>query len=176
MPKIIDHDKHRETLARNAAPLFSKYGYSGLGMRKIAEELGLSKSALYHYFPNKQALFHASTAAVMRFENPATAPNGDPIDALLQTLKEMEPEFPQEMTLVFDYLRGKTATEISQDSTMQLANARYTSLVKAVTGEKDAANAICLILGVLLMRYFDGGKTSFDIIEMHLHQKISRPE
>ena len=34
-------------------------------MRGVAQHLGVSKSALYHYFPTKEALFLACTQQVM---------------------------------------------------------------------------------------------------------------
>jgi predicted transcriptional regulator len=59
MPKNVDHDAYRLELAQKAARLFSKQGFAGLGMRSIAKELGISKSALNHYFPTKKGLLLA---------------------------------------------------------------------------------------------------------------------
>jgi AcrR family transcriptional regulator len=39
--------------------LFIQHGYHGLSMRAIAEEIGVSKAALYYHFEDKQALFLA---------------------------------------------------------------------------------------------------------------------
>lgn len=44
------------TVARR---LFIQHGYHGLSMRTIAEEVGVSKAALYYYYEDKQALFLA---------------------------------------------------------------------------------------------------------------------
>ena len=57
MPKIIDRDAYRAELAGKAIAVFTEHGYNGLGMRGIAEAIGVSKSALYHYFPTKKDLF-----------------------------------------------------------------------------------------------------------------------
>ena len=65
MPKIVDHDAYRRELVEKATQLFSGHGFSGLGMRQIANELGISKSALYHYFPSKELLFSACTEYVV---------------------------------------------------------------------------------------------------------------
>ncbi len=43
----------------NALPLFSDHGYSGVSMRAIAAAAGLTIGTLYHYFPNKEALYLA---------------------------------------------------------------------------------------------------------------------
>lgn len=39
--------------------LFIQHGYHGLSMRAIAEEVGVSKAALYYHFQDKQELFLA---------------------------------------------------------------------------------------------------------------------
>lgn len=59
MPKIIDHEVRRaEILDASLAP-FSQFGFSGISMRHLATELGVSTGLLYHYFPNKSALFES---------------------------------------------------------------------------------------------------------------------
>jgi AcrR family transcriptional regulator len=59
MPRIIDHDARRRQILNDSLILFSEQGYSGLGMRHLAKSLGVSTGTLYHYFPNKPALFEA---------------------------------------------------------------------------------------------------------------------
>ena len=65
MPKIVDHDAYREELVAQAVKYFSDHGYAGASMRKIADHLGVSKSAIYHYFPSKADLFLACTKHMM---------------------------------------------------------------------------------------------------------------
>ena len=38
---------------------FIRYGYYGTSTRKIAEEAGISSGLMFHYFPNKLALYEA---------------------------------------------------------------------------------------------------------------------
>jgi len=174
MPKKVNHEQYRLELAQNAIRLFSEYGYTGLGMRKIAAELGISKSALYYYFPSKQALFHTCTDLATRFDGnledlpPDT--EQDPstevkINSLVNIIRNLEPDFPKEMSLLLDYLRGNSKEEIANDPTMKLANQRYEMLVKQFVEEKDSKPVLCLLMGTLLMRFFDGGHTSLDEIE-----------
>ena len=114
MPKIVDHDAHSQDLARRAAEYFSHHGYAGSSMRKIAAHLGLSKSALYHYFPTKEALFLACTHQVMgTFASLAIAPDATEAQKLAQLTDLLRPSFAREMALIFDYLRGKSAEEIA---------------------------------------------------------------
>jgi len=170
MPKKIDHDSYRLELAQKTALLFSEYGYTGLGMRRIAEELGISKSALYYYFPSKKELFHACTDLVTQFDKAdlttkTDSSNEDKIRSLVKVVKELEPTFPQELSLLLDYLRGRSAQDIANDPTMNLANKRYDALVEQFVDKKESKPVLCLLMGALLLRFFDGATTDFDEIE-----------
>lgn len=57
MPKIVDHELYRKELLNQCFDLFAEKGYSAITTRQIAESLGVSTGTLYHYFPNKKALF-----------------------------------------------------------------------------------------------------------------------
>jgi AcrR family transcriptional regulator len=49
----------RNTILDKAKCLFIKHGYHGLSVREIAEEVGVSKAALYYHFKDKEELFIA---------------------------------------------------------------------------------------------------------------------
>jgi AcrR family transcriptional regulator len=50
----------KTTILDRSIPLFAAKGYSGVSMRDIAKTVGISSAALYHHFPNKQALYLAA--------------------------------------------------------------------------------------------------------------------
>ncbi len=54
---------NKKIIFREAARLFSEKGYERTSMRAIAEAAGVSKPAIYYYFPNKDALFEEMLAA-----------------------------------------------------------------------------------------------------------------
>ena len=54
--------KSKEEILAIAIPLFAGSGYSGVSMRNIAQNIGLSAAALYHHFPDKQTLYLAAMA------------------------------------------------------------------------------------------------------------------
>ncbi len=179
MPKIVDHEAYRQELALRAATLFSKHGYSGLGMRKISQELGISKSALYHYFPTKMALFTACTDAVTQLELPeglgdchAESAVEQRVAALVGFARELEQQFADEMRLLFDYLREKSTEEIAADETLRLAVSRHRALVASLVPQDCVQQVLSTIMGFLLMRYFDGGNTSFEALEDWLSQLL----
>lgn len=49
----------REEVLRAAAELFAEQGFHAVGMRAIADAVGVRGSSLYHYFPSKVDLLHA---------------------------------------------------------------------------------------------------------------------
>jgi len=177
MPKIVDHQAYRTELARRAATLFSQHGYSGLGMRRIASELGVSKSALYHYFPTKRDLFIACTAVVTQdleeqtrqlesFNNDAT--DEVRIAALRGIFEGLAPSIAREISLLLDYLRDHEPDDIAADPSMEMANKRYRNLVVALVGERRADAVYALMLGGLMRQYLDGARTGFSDIEAGL--------
>jgi TetR/AcrR family transcriptional regulator, tetracycline repressor protein len=49
----------REDVVGRALAVLDDYGLADLTMRRLGAELGVQPSALYHHFPNKQALLAA---------------------------------------------------------------------------------------------------------------------
>ncbi len=47
----------REKILEVSEALFSRRGFAGVGMREVADEVGLSKSTLFHHFDSKAQLY-----------------------------------------------------------------------------------------------------------------------
>lgn len=54
----------RERILESAAEAFGRHGYRLASMELVAQEAGLTRQALYHHFPSKEALFRAVVEAV----------------------------------------------------------------------------------------------------------------
>lgn len=175
MPKIIDHDAYRREIAEKAAGVFARHGYSALGMRQIAKETGISKSALYHYFPGKEELFEAATTAVLSrdlklfgdiSDEQASSLKTDEKSALfVSLLRQMEPEFDGELRLLSDYLSGKNAAERAADPLMQKAAYAYLNTFSRVFGQKHALPLYNLLMGSLLNRWLIGETSSLSYLQ-----------
>jgi AcrR family transcriptional regulator len=59
-PKAIDHERQRNLILTKATAAFAELGYPSASMAQLAQACGLSKAALYHYFPSKEALLFES--------------------------------------------------------------------------------------------------------------------
>ncbi len=50
----------KETVLRRAIDLFNRQGYDATSITDLASDLGVTKSAVYHHFPSKEALLAAA--------------------------------------------------------------------------------------------------------------------
>lgn len=57
MPKIVDHDYRSKDIINQALEIFSRKGYYSANYEEIAEKCGLSRTGLYKYYANKEAIF-----------------------------------------------------------------------------------------------------------------------
>jgi AcrR family transcriptional regulator len=73
----LDVDERRRQLLERGAELFTSHRYEDLSMSRIATEVGISKSLLYHYFPSKQAFFEATLGAWAEELRRRTEPDPD---------------------------------------------------------------------------------------------------
>lgn len=84
----LDVDERRRQLLERGADLFTSHRYDELSMSRIAAEVGISKSLLYHYFPSKQAFFEATLGAWAEELRTRTEPDPDlsPVEQLTASL------------------------------------------------------------------------------------------
>jgi AcrR family transcriptional regulator len=65
MPKVSEEHKNRrrEQILDGARRCFARHGYEGATVARLEEETGLSRGAIFNYFPNKEAIFLAIAQA-----------------------------------------------------------------------------------------------------------------
>lgn len=82
----------RDQIRREAAELFSKFGYHAVGMRTIAEAVGIQTASLYHHFPAKHDILHAISLSVTEHYIEVVLPlldsDGPRLDRLTCLLRE----------------------------------------------------------------------------------------
>jgi AcrR family transcriptional regulator len=57
--RALQAQQTRALLVRTAERLFAERGYDATSLQAIADEVGLTKAAVYYHFPTKSALLHA---------------------------------------------------------------------------------------------------------------------
>ena len=61
----------REKIAEKALEILDAYGIEGISMRRLGEALGVEAMALYHHFPNKDAILDDVAALIIEETGPA---------------------------------------------------------------------------------------------------------
>lgn len=180
MPKIVDHEKRREEIALKAADVFLEFGYKNVGMRQLCELLGMSKSAVYHYYKSKDELFKAATEAIVNFDGDALVGSPRAIEAnkqqrmdnFLTIFAQMAPRFFKEMQLVADYIGVIGEDNVADDPCMMLANQKYQDLLEKYVCSEVTDTLYTLVLGLLNHQIMTGKPLDNDyiisILECHL--------
>jgi AcrR family transcriptional regulator len=89
-PPHADGQRTRQAILDAALKLFADNGYFGTSLRDIAGRVGIRESALYNYFPGKEALFEALMFADrQRREESLAAALKAPIADARETLTNM---------------------------------------------------------------------------------------
>ena len=83
----------REKILDVAEGLFARRGYSGVGMREVAEGVGLRKSSIFHHFDNKAALYTAVSLRILGMIEHrlvrSLAQGGEPRERLERVISEL---------------------------------------------------------------------------------------
>jgi AcrR family transcriptional regulator len=59
--RAVQAERTRQQILHTAQRLFNEHGYDATSLQMIADELGLTKAAVYYYFPAKVDIRHAIT-------------------------------------------------------------------------------------------------------------------
>jgi TetR/AcrR family transcriptional repressor of bet genes len=66
MPKQVDHDQQRQSLAAAALGVIAEQGLEAARLRDVAARAGVTTGAVTHYFDGKDAMLEAALAEVVR--------------------------------------------------------------------------------------------------------------
>lgn len=83
----------RGDIVRAALPLLARDGVDALTIRSIADELGISSPAVYHYFPGRDALLDRLCEQVAAEVDVSVAPGTAWDDGVVQVLLDMDRAF-----------------------------------------------------------------------------------
>ena len=82
----------RDDILRIATELFAQKGFNAVGMRAIADAVGMRSSSLYYHFPSKMDILHAialeATKAFVESQLPRFAVEGSHADRLKTLFRE----------------------------------------------------------------------------------------
>lgn len=133
----------RDKILDAAEVLFARRGFSGVGMREVAEAVGLGKSSLFHHFKNKVELYAAVVGRILDVIESqllrALAQGGSPLvrfDRWLDTLIDILAEHPAAARLLLrslfedDDLTGESAEERAVEKIIERTFAAASNLLR----------------------------------------------
>jgi AcrR family transcriptional regulator len=172
MPKIVDHDQYRKELLMKCFDLFAEKGYASITMREIAKGLGVSTGTLYHYFPSKKDLFWQLIEEQTRQDNQAIMTEAgsaqtleERIEAIFGFHAKHEDYFHKQILLGVDFYQQQDREEVINNETLKQMCEESRQFTAELLGLKDPALvnfAICLLMGLLLLRLFEGEVVPFE--------------
>nr|WP_269671038.1 TetR/AcrR family transcriptional regulator [Paenibacillus sp. 481] len=155
--------------------LFANKAISSLTMREISKQLGVSTGKIYHYFPDKQQLFeqmvrHLTTKDIFQSNFDISGNTlEERLRHLFQYVLEQENNYTQKFLFIIDYYRSTDLAAEYRNILHEAVEQYITMLQRIVPNREDASFLLVIIHGLLLLRYFDGGETLF---ELHAKQAI----
>src|SRR5262245_7514794 len=189
----------RDKILDAAEALFAKRGYAGIGLREVAEVVGLGKSSLFHHFRNKPQLYAAVAARILiRIEERlmrTLAAGGDPMTRLerwLDALIDLLAENPSWARLLLrslfedDDLPGDTPEELEGRATIDRIVGTATGLLRegVSTGQlrmTSVPHLLLTLIGATLFPFASGdfgrevlGKDIFDPGEVRRRKREVR--
>ena len=100
----------REKILDVAEALFARRGYSGVGLREVADRVGLGKSSLFHHFRSKAHLYsEVQTRVLERFRDrldPVLDEVYPPMHRLVRAIEEMIDSLAEQPTTARLLLRS----------------------------------------------------------------------
>jgi AcrR family transcriptional regulator len=163
--QLAEDDGSCERIHAAALALFSRYGYEGVSLQRIADEVGLHKSSLFHHYTGKLALLDEVLDAVMvrMLDHVRPLERDDPprLETLLQVVDGLVDHFSDEpeaarmligsMTAPDDSdLRGADASELVleffQVVTSWMDRARRADVIRQIHIRQAIPNLIGLVL------------------------------
>ena len=190
MPKIVNHEQYRKELLSKCFDLFAAKGYAAITMRQISAGLKVSTGTLYHYFPNKQALFEQLVeeisqqdviTALTEFGGKKTL--SELMETLGQYLVKNEDYLIKWTYLWVDFCQHQDSKIILNNSTVfKRANQRCQQLACDLLGIRDvvlASFVLSFVNGVVLEKLWGNENIDFpeqskllgEMITAYLQQK-----
>ncbi len=178
MPKIVNHKEMREGILMVCFELFAKRGYEAVGVKEIAKAANVSTGTLYHYFKNKQAIFHALAEMAVDLDiNDAKesvaglSNNRDRLEAYVSFVKSREEFMIAEMLLITDFYRQKDILDNSEliAKIGQKMKSQITDFINSDNPELIDFS-LAFFMGLIMQRMLFGQEASFDkVSEMYIN-------
>ena len=142
-----------------ASNLFAADGFAGVSMRTIADTAGLTQAAIYHHFPNKEALYlaavrslHAEKTVALTQDLARDIPCRERLVLLVQRMLALLDEDPDFRRIVLrELLDGDEHRlgELANNVFAEIAD-RMEGLLRELAPEQDSHLVLISLTGLIL--------------------------
>jgi AcrR family transcriptional regulator len=182
VPKVSqDHlDARRQQILAGAQRCFAQHGYTGATVARLEQEIGLSRGAIFNYFPSKQELFLALAIEVNRRYGRLLLEGG--VEAAIRAMAAEDPEW---LGVVFevhgklrhdpDFVRRLDEASDAARPTLQdwfeakQANGTFRDDVSG----RDLGRFVTMVLNGLALRVVGEEETDVDATLKLLHDAVA---
>lgn len=139
----------RATILDAAAKLFAAHGFEGASLNDVAQAVGVTKAAVYHYFPTKKDIFDEMMVDLLERQYAAVSGEVNAAEGPSEKLKAFmraQAEFLEANHAVFVVmLHGFGGIEKNHWTQQQLAlRDRYEKLLRALLADGKASGAFAV--------------------------------
>jgi AcrR family transcriptional regulator len=155
MPKVTQEhlDRRRDEILDGARRCFARFGYEGATVRLLEQEIGLSRGAIFNYFPNKWELFFALVRQEYDRSPDSWADGG--FEELARSLVETDPSW---LAVHLEFARRlRTQPELGEEYLRRLPPGRDRARSSLEAGQQSGkfrddvpAEALRAFLSILL--------------------------
>ena len=182
MPKISEERKteRRGQILNGARRCFAENGYEGATVAKLEDEIGLSRGAIFNYFPSKEDLF--IELAVRDSARMSEIWINEGLEAVVREVMELDPAWLSVYLELFRRVRNDAGfRERIESRQRQVAPANRERIEQAQRdgefrddlGPKEIGTFVNLVLnGLALMRAGDEELPSTALVLQLLHDAI----
>lgn len=124
--------RSRERIDRAAVTLFARYGYEGVSLQRIADEVGLHKSTLFHHYRSKLQILDSALDAVisrvLEHMQPLARETRPSLGTLLQVVDALVDHFseePEAARLLVSVMTAPDDSEVRRAGSVERALAFY---------------------------------------------------
>jgi len=164
-PSEAGEDNSRERIHLSALKLFSRYGYDGVSLQMIADDVGLHKSSLFHHYTGKLELMREAVLAViaelLELLDPLLGQEEPTIETLYEGMMRLvdyfseQPDSARLLVTIMTAPNGSDVAKLAADErsvgfylklSRWLERARRLGVVRSTSIRQAIPNAIGLVL------------------------------
>ncbi len=181
MPKVSQEhlDARRAQILDGARRAFARHGYDGATVNRLEEEIGLSRGAIFNYFPSKEDLFLELSVEENRRYVDLLVENG--LDDAMRSMANESPEWLSVLLEVQARLRHDPEFVRRLEARTEDQEQRFISWLRARQAEgtfRDDVDFMALgrfaamVLNGLALRVVGGDPTEIEPILELLHDAL----